>query len=263
MARILVIDDTKNIRKMVGLTLTQAGHEVQSAEDGAQGLEMFGDGSQWDLILVDQQMPKFEGSEVVVQARERDKSARIIMMTAFATNELASQVLALGAMDFLRKPFSTDVLRGAVEVALSHPRLESAPVGAATAELPTPGQTGFSMPASSWRANGFSFWPMPTPAVLPSGFEFGRLFQVRAPDGKLSACFVGITPHIREQTQGQIGRELSDDDALWEEMCGRAVLNFLWEKAQTPPDVLTVFDIPTTSSAGTRGLVPWGPFGGR
>jgi CheY-like chemotaxis protein len=262
MARILVIDDTKNIRKMVGLTLEKEGHAVQAAEDGVQGLELFGDGTAWDLTLIDQQMPGFQGSEVIVEARRRNPMARLVMMTAFATNELASQVLMSGAMDFLRKPFSTDVLRGAVTVALSHPRQEVETSTMEAAALPEPGQPGFTMPRSSWRANGFSFWPMPAPESPPLGFDIGRLFQVRKPDGELSRCFVGVTPHIREQAQSEAGRELANDDPFWEQMCGRALLSFIWEKAETPPDVLPVFDAPKNSRGGYS-PVPWGPFGGR
>ncbi len=119
MARILVIDDTKNIRKMVGLTLEKEGHAVQAAEDGVQGLELFGDGTAWDLTLIDQRMPELEGREVAREVRRRDPAARLVMMTAFATIELASDVLRAGATDFLRKPFSSDVLRGAVMAALA------------------------------------------------------------------------------------------------------------------------------------------------
>ena len=262
MARILIIDDTKNIRKMVELTLNQAGHEVETAEDGEQGLELFGDGTAWDLALIDQRMPKVEGREVVIEARRRDPMARLVMMTAFASNELASQVLAAGALDFLRKPFSTDVLRGAVEAALAHPR-QSVSISESSGEaaLPEPEQPGHSVARVSWRINGFSFWPVTSPQSQAQGLEFGRVFQVRKPDGELGQCFIGITPHIREQTQREAGRELADDDPIWEELCGRALTNFIWKEAQMPPDVLPVYEAPKSSRGNGRGLVPWGPYG--
>ena len=105
MACILIIDDARNIRKMVRLTLQKAGHEITEADDGARGLELFGDGQSFDLTLVDQQMPGVEGLKVVEEARRRDSSARLLMMTAFATPELAGDVLEAGAVDFLAKPF--------------------------------------------------------------------------------------------------------------------------------------------------------------
>jgi len=269
MARILVVDDTKNIRKMVRLALEQAGHRVETAEDGLQALEAFGDGLGWDLTLVDHQMPGEQGREVIVEARRRDPAARLVMMTAFATTELAAQVLAAGAFDFLRKPFSAEVLRGTVTAALAQPRqslvaaLSPDTESAATeAILPVPGEPGFVIPRVSWRINGFGFWPVALPHPHVPGMEFGRLFQIRKPDGELTQCFVGITPHIRDQVQRDSGRELPDDDPIWESLCGQAVVNKLWETAEAPPDVLPIYEVPEGSRGSSRRPVPWGPFGG-
>ena len=88
MSKILVVDDTPNIRKMVHLTLVSVGHSVEIAADGAQGLEVSGDGTGFDLTLVDQHMPNIEGREMIAQARKRDPMARLIMITAFASSEL-------------------------------------------------------------------------------------------------------------------------------------------------------------------------------
>jgi CheY-like chemotaxis protein len=253
MARILVIDDTKNIRKMVKLTLAQLGHDIQEAEQGAEGLERFGDGSSWDLTLVDQRMPEVEGIDVVREARRRDPVARLIMMTAFASNEIASEVLRLGAIDFLRKPFSTSTLRGAVETALAMERTPQAPleesalVARETAELPQPGQPNFSIPGLSYRINGYSFWPVkPFPQLqVPEGMEFGRFFQVRSPEGEFSLTFAGITHRIKEQFQKEIERAIPEEDVLWDKVCGQALLNFIWETTATPPNVLPVYELPT------------------
>lgn len=265
MARILVIDDTKNIRNMVRLTLEREGHEVQTAEDGTAGLQLFGDGTGWDLVLVDQRMPGEEGRDVIALARRRDHLARLIMMTAFATNELASAVLTAGAIDFLRKPFSTDVLRGAVSAALSRPRNELPPPEPGTAEaavLPEPGDPAFTFARVSWRINGFSFWPAVSLQTRAEGLDFGKVFQVRKPDGTLGQCFVGITPHIREQKQREAGHVLAGDDPVWEQLCGQALLNYIWENATMPPEALPVFDVPRETS-GSGSPVPWGPFGSR
>ncbi len=260
MANILIVDDTKNIRKMVALTLSQAGHRTDDAADGAQGLALFGEGAAWDLTLVDQQMPQVSGEEFVVEARRRDPMARIVMMTAFATPQLAAQVIQSGALDFLRKPFTTDVLRGAVEVALSQPR-QIAPLSAfdPNPTLAQPGQQGYTMPRISWRMNGFSFWPLGAPqtGAHPTGFALGRLFQVNAPDGTHSSCFAGVTPHVREQIER--GRAIQDDDPFWDKVCGQTLLQFLAQHAQTPPDVLPVYEVPT-SRESKSGLVTWGAF---
>ena len=257
MARILVIEDTRNIRRMVELTLRQDGHEVQSEEDGARGLEEFGNGEAWDLILVDQQMPRATGSEVIVEARRRDPGARLVMMTAFATSELASQVLGAGAMDFLRKPFTTEVLRAAVHTALAVPRADAqAPIETPAA----PSSPEWIVARTSWRVNGWSFWPLdgaPRPAEAPASLEFGHIFQVRGPSGKVSPCFVGVTAHIRVQA----GHE-AEDDGYWEAVCAQSLLNWLWEKAEAPPAILPLFEMPRSSPQPGRGPIRWGPFGG-
>jgi CheY-like chemotaxis protein len=262
MARILVIDDTKNIQKMVVLTLTQVGHDVHVADDGAQGLERFGDGSAWNVTLIDQRMPEVEGIDVVREARRRDPGARLIMMTAFASNEIAAEVLRLGAIDFLRKPFSTATLRGAVETAMKTEKAALSRGGEAQLlvtgqaelpqprfpqpQLPRPGHSGFEIPRLSYRINGYSFWPVkPVPELqTPEGMEFGRFFQVRSPDGDFNLTFAGITPRIREQFQKDLGREVAENDLLWDKVCGQALLNFIWGTTTTPPDVLPVYELP-------------------
>ena len=120
MSRILVVDDESNIRLMLRLALSASGHEVETAADGLEALEKFGDGAAFDLVLLDQRMPAMEGIEVLRAMKERDSRARVIMVTAFGTVDLALAAGRAGATNFLRKPFTTDVLRGAVTAALAN-----------------------------------------------------------------------------------------------------------------------------------------------
>lgn len=120
MARILIIDDENNIRRMLKLALAQNGHTVETASDGYEGLERFGnDGADWDLVLLDQRMPGLEGLEVLREMRRRNPLARVLMITAFGTIDLATDAMAAGATDFLRKPFAIETLRSAVAAALA------------------------------------------------------------------------------------------------------------------------------------------------
>src|SRR5438034_8537810 len=104
MARILVIDDEHNIRTMIRLALQHVGHTVETAADGLEGLEKFGNGTAWDLTLLDQRMPGMEGLEVLREIRQRDSQAQVVMITAFGTIDLAVEAMKSGATDFLRKP---------------------------------------------------------------------------------------------------------------------------------------------------------------
>src|SRR5436309_15106300 len=121
-ARLLIIDDEENIRETMQFALDAVGYQTEVAADGPEGLEKFGTGENWDLVLLDQRMPGMEGLEVLRHIRERDPAARVLMVTAYGTIELAVDAMKSGAVDFLRKPFTPDVLRGAVQAALAHPR---------------------------------------------------------------------------------------------------------------------------------------------
>lgn len=238
MARILVIDDEKNIRKMVELTLIKARHKVKLAENGAQGLALFGDGSAWDATLVDQRMPELEGREFTYAARQRDPAARIVMMTAFATLDLAAEVVQAGATDFLRKPFSTDTLRGAVTAALNRPRRANQPDLPAVARSVTP-------PLISYFLNGFNFWPLAAAAAsarLP-GLAIARVFQVCGPHGTTGRCLVGVTPHVQAQVFQTAGQSYNADDTLWEMLCQLALSDYLLDKAALPPAMLPIYEL--------------------
>ncbi len=118
MQRILIIDDECNIRMMMRVALRHSGFDVSVAADGPEGLELFGDGSNFDLVLLDQRMPNMPGIEVQREIARRSPRTRVVVMTAFGTLDLAMQAVEAGAQDFVRKPFTADVLRGAVRSAL-------------------------------------------------------------------------------------------------------------------------------------------------
>ena len=121
MQRVLVIDDEAHIRHMMRLTLEAAGYEVGEAADGLRGLEMCGPGGAWDVVLLDQKMPGIDGIETLRRLRECAPGTRVIMVTAFASIELAVEAMKLGATDFVRKPMTPDILRNTVAAALAKP----------------------------------------------------------------------------------------------------------------------------------------------
>jgi two-component system, NtrC family, sensor kinase len=94
--RILIIDDEENIRRVTRLTLQVAGHEVGEARDGERGLEAFGDGRSWDVVLLDQRIPGMDGLETSRRINERDATARVTMATAYASIESAVDAMKLG-----------------------------------------------------------------------------------------------------------------------------------------------------------------------
>src|SRR5690349_7444891 len=140
--RILIIDDEEHIRRRMRLTLEAARYTVAEAGDGVAGLKTFGDGSQWDLVVLDQRMPGIDGLETLRRLKEVKSDVRVVMATAYASIELAVDAMKLGAADFVRKPMTPETLRHAVAAALAH-----SSVAATSAALPieTVTMNGFSI----------------------------------------------------------------------------------------------------------------------
>src|ERR1044071_3420969 len=63
--RILIIDDEEHIRRMMRITLEASGYAVGEAQDGPEGLKLYGDGANWDGVVLDQRMPGMDGLETL------------------------------------------------------------------------------------------------------------------------------------------------------------------------------------------------------
>src|SRR5258705_4029597 len=122
--RILIIDDEEHIRKMMRITLEAAGHAVGEAQDGYEGVKLYGDGSAWDGVVLDQRMPGMDGLETLRRIKYRNPRSRVVMATAYASIELAVDAMKLGASDFVRKPMTPETLRNAVVAALTKEKQE-------------------------------------------------------------------------------------------------------------------------------------------
>jgi DNA-binding response OmpR family regulator len=120
-ARIAVIDDEQSLRDLLELTLGQAGFDVRSAIDGAQGLTLVRD---WDpdCIVLDVMMPKIDGLSVVPLIR-RISEKPILMLTARGDARDRVEGLKAGADDYLAKPFDLEELVERVRAALRRPHL--------------------------------------------------------------------------------------------------------------------------------------------
>src|SRR5574337_1677800 len=156
--RILVIDDEEHIRRVMRMTLEAAGHEVGEAADGPRGLEAFGDGSNWDAVLLDQRMPGMDGLETLRRMKNRKADTRVIMITAYASIELAVDAMKLGATDFVRKPMTPEIVRNAVIAALARPAATTMTAPPVAAE-PVP-VAGYA-PITRLTLNGFRLWVAP------------------------------------------------------------------------------------------------------
>lgn len=103
MAKILVIDDERTIREAMRDILEYEGYEVDEAKDGQEGLDMVMS-ENYDLALCDIKMPKLDGLELLLKAREAGVVAQFVMVSAFGNVENAVEATKLGAFDFITKP---------------------------------------------------------------------------------------------------------------------------------------------------------------
>jgi two-component system chemotaxis response regulator CheY len=109
--RILTIDDSKTIRDMLMLTLSDAGFDVVQAVDGQDGLDVLGD-DRVDVIITDINMPRMDGYEVIRQLRKNSvhKSTPILVLTTECDVEKRNLARDVGATGWMVKPFDPERL---------------------------------------------------------------------------------------------------------------------------------------------------------
>jgi PAS domain S-box-containing protein len=113
-SKLLVIDDDESIRKVLTVTLRDAGYQVLTAEDGESGLKIFAEEGP-EIVLCDLRMPGKDGISVLKEIKARDPEKEVIVITAYADMDLAVKALQLKASDFITKPVSTTALEVALQ----------------------------------------------------------------------------------------------------------------------------------------------------
>lgn len=103
MARVLIIDDEKSIRKTMREILEYERYQVDEAENGMDGLKMLGE-EIYDVVLLDIKMPRMDGMEVLEQIMKNYSDIPVIMISGHATVDIAVEAVKKGAFDFISKP---------------------------------------------------------------------------------------------------------------------------------------------------------------
>jgi signal transduction histidine kinase len=114
-ARILVADDELGVREGCRKILASEGYEVLTAGDGKAGLEQLVERGPFAVLLVDLQMPRMSGLELIQEARNRDPDIVPIIITAHATLDTAVEGTRQGAYSYIPKPFTPDELLLAIK----------------------------------------------------------------------------------------------------------------------------------------------------
>lgn len=117
MKKILVVDDTKNIREMLKTFLEMEGFIVFEAKNAEEALNIFNT-ENIDLIFTDIKLPNVSGTELLKQIKKNNRFVTIIVMTAFGTIKNAVECTKYGAAAYLQKPFTTKRVKAVLEEVL-------------------------------------------------------------------------------------------------------------------------------------------------
>jgi len=122
MSKILVIDDEKEICESIKMILEYEDYQFDSATDSSEGLDKIESGD-FDVILLDIQMPNLNGFEVLNRIKEKNLELNVIMISAFSSLENAVKATKLGAFDFIEKPIDREKLLLSIRNALNQIKL--------------------------------------------------------------------------------------------------------------------------------------------
>src|SRR6202011_53389 len=107
MPRVLIVDDENSLRMLVARAIAMDGHDIVTAEDGAEALEILShEQGAFDLLLTDIQMPVMDGIALALAAARDFPDLTILLMTGFAEQRERAHGLNAIAHDVITKPFS-------------------------------------------------------------------------------------------------------------------------------------------------------------
>jgi len=113
---VLVLDDEPIVGKRLKPALEKEGYTVEVFEDGRSALARLGQ-QRFDIVVTDVRMDDVDGIQVLEAVQAMSSRTKVILITGYATVELAREALAKGAYDFIAKPFKPNDLRVVIEKA--------------------------------------------------------------------------------------------------------------------------------------------------
>jgi len=187
--------------------------------------------------LLDQRMPGLDGLEVLSRLKQRRADACVVMVTAYASVELAVDAMKLGAMDFVRKPMTPETLRRALAAALARTSPAGAPAESGKPDTPAAvNRAGTMPPIEIWTTNGFFVRRL---AVSDGDDGLSHRFLVRQGRAETGVEIDVVIPaRTRADTAREAGFQPSSE--FWRVQAESALLNHLWANAAVPDGRLVV-----------------------
>ena len=112
--KLLIVDDEPSLRTIMKDELMQKGFDVKDAESGEDALEILKK-DRHQIVILDVRMPEMDGLEVLKRIRANNLADKVIMLTGVDELKIAKNSLALGANDFMTKPFQFRNLFACIE----------------------------------------------------------------------------------------------------------------------------------------------------
>jgi two-component system, NtrC family, response regulator AtoC len=121
--RLLIVDDEENMRHMLSELLKGEGYRIATAANGEEGLQLL-EQTEFDAVLCDVRMPVMDGLAFLQEARRRNVTSALIMMSAYSSVDLAVEAMKRGATDYVSKPFKVDEILLKLQRAQEQQRLQ-------------------------------------------------------------------------------------------------------------------------------------------
>jgi DNA-binding NtrC family response regulator len=112
--RILIVDDEEDLRNLLSQYLSTTGYDIHSAEDGEKAIEALY-ANTFDVVLLDIQMPKVGGIEVLKYISQHTPQTKVIILTGYGDLKNAMEARQYGASDFINKPYKLEDILSTIE----------------------------------------------------------------------------------------------------------------------------------------------------
>lgn len=118
MREILVLDDEEIVGKRLKTALEKSGYEVEVFQNSREAVARITE-KDFDIVVTDIRMEEIDGMEVLEHVLAQSERTKVIIITGYATVEVAREALTRGAFDFIAKPFKPDDLREVISRAIA------------------------------------------------------------------------------------------------------------------------------------------------
>jgi len=218
--RILVVDDETRMCESLKTLLSGVGYEVTTAQEGEKAIEKINQ-DDFDLVITDIKMPRFDGLDILKAARTKDQDALVILMTAFASLESAVHAINQGAYDYLMKPIDFPDLKLTIRRGLEKRRSDQArnrlltelkgknlELNKRVAELDALYQAGKSL--SSTEDLNILLDKIVSLATEVIGAKAGSIMLIQKPENTLTIkSAIGLDPKIIKHTKLELGKSIA------------------------------------------------------